>query len=682
MPTTTSNGRTFDARPDRIDLRDRQYQPKLVNLPDQHPAPDFIAQNLPGYAAALVLDQGKEGACTGFGLAAVVNYLKWKKNKYSLEGIAPASPRMLYHMARLYDEWPGEDYEGSSCRGAMKGWSRHGVCSEALWPYRGPGGTPAFVPPKPGWDGEAARSPLGAYYRIDKACIADIQSAVVEVGAVYCSADVHKGWFFKKTDAPAIIPWNGEKPVGGHAFAIIGYTEDGFIIQNSWGSANWGYQGFAILGYEDWVANGTDAWVAALGAPMCVAASEAVSPRANARPLQPAGLASASQPGKAGVAKAVKPLEEAQAYLHSIVLGNNGLPINRLLTAENAAGAVRRAARDEPADWLSAQPGGAPPKVAVYAHGGLNSEEDSVCRIQMLAPYFLANGIYPIFVTWKTGALECIGDMLDDAAREIFQTKPSMRDEGMWQAIEDAVAEARDRTIEVACETLLVKPIWSEMKQNAAAAALPEAGAALLAGHLLALKDRFPALELHLAGHSAGSIFLGHLLPLLGGGLSVATLSLFAPACTVPFAVERYGAALAAGTLQAKAAHVDAMTDERERADTVGPYGKSLLYLVSRALETRHKMPLLGMEWAWRPFSPDGPWNDEPETRRALEEWAKRSAGMGLRLHDKSREYVSTGTGQIRLAHGSFDNDVDVVSRMLERMRGDALTAPVENLAY
>ena len=31
---------------------------------------------------------------------------------------------MLYEMARRYDEWPGENYEGSSARGAMKGWVR------------------------------------------------------------------------------------------------------------------------------------------------------------------------------------------------------------------------------------------------------------------------------------------------------------------------------------------------------------------------------------------------------------------------------------------------------------------------------------------------------------------------------------------------------------------------------
>ena len=46
-----------------------------------------------------------------------------------------ASARMLYEVAKRYDEWEGENYEGSSIRGAMKGWLRHGVCTWGDWPY-------------------------------------------------------------------------------------------------------------------------------------------------------------------------------------------------------------------------------------------------------------------------------------------------------------------------------------------------------------------------------------------------------------------------------------------------------------------------------------------------------------------------------------------------------------------
>uniref|UniRef100_I2Q584 Cysteine protease n=1 Tax=Desulfovibrio sp. U5L TaxID=596152 RepID=I2Q584_9BACT len=686
MPTTRSNDRTFDARPDRIDLRDRPYQPKLVSLPPLFPDLESIRKYLPDYAKALVLDQGREGACTGFGLAATINYLRWRNNGYSLQGIKSVSPRMLYHMAQLYDEWPGEDYEGSSCRGAMKGWNRHGVCSEALWPSCNEAGVPGFVAPGIGWDKDAAQLPLGAYYRIDKASITDLQSAVVEVGAIYCSANVHEGWFIGKTEDPQIIPWQNNKPVGGHAFAIVGYTQDGFIVQNSWGAEKWGHHGFAILSYQDWVFNSTDAWVAVLGAPMSVLAPETISPRSSLDTSSslcgPAGLASSPGRGFSYANPEVQPLPEDKAYLCTLVLGNNGIPINRLLTSENAAKAVERVCRTEPATWLGNEPSDKPCKLALYVHGGLNSEEDSVQRIRIMAPYFRANKIYPLFLTWKTGALESIGGILEDSTRDIFRSLPSMRDESVMSKVREALDDARDRTIEVACEHLLVKPIWSEMKQNASAAAFPDAGLAMLAGHLIALKQQFPKLEIHLAGHSAGSIVLGHLLSLLGESVPVSTLSLFAPACTVEFAVATYGAAIKSGKLQPEAVHVDIMSDERERADTVGPYGKSLLYLVSRALEVRHKTPLLGMEWSWKSNSPQDQWSADDSSRNALQAWAGNIKGMSLHVHDKRREYVSTGAGKIRLAHGSFDNDVTVISNMLQRIRGGELLAEVENLAY
>ena len=685
MPTTQFNNRTFDARPDRIDLRDWPYQPKLISLPPRFPDSESIEKHLLAYAEALVLDQGREGACTGFGLAAAVNYLQWKNNRYLLKGLKSVSPRMLYHMARLYDEWPGEDYEGSSCRGAMKGWNRHGVCSEDLWPYRNSAGDPEFIEPRPEWAQEAARLPLGAYYRIEKASITDLQSAIVEVGAIYCSANVHEGWFIGKTTKPQLIPWQKRKQVGGHAFAIVGYTEDGFIVQNSWGPEEWGYHGFAVLSYQDWVLNGTDAWVAVLGAPMRVEAPETISPGASMDRSSSlcgwAGLATSPGRGFAYANPDVQPLPENEAYLYTLVLGNNGMPINRLLTSENAAKAVERICRTNPAAWLGHEPSDKPCKLALYVHGGLNSEEDSVRRIRMMSPYFRANKIYPLFLTWKSGFLESICDILDDSTRDIFRSLPSMRDESVMDKVREALDEARDRTIEVACENLLVKPIWSEMKQNADAAAFPDAGLAMLAGHLVALKEQFPNLEIHLAGHSAGAIVLGHLLPLLGKSVTVSTLSLFAPACTVEFADATYGAAIKTGKLRPEAVHVDIMSDERECADTVGLYGKSLLYLVSRALEVRHKTPLLGMEWSWKSNYPEGQWNTGAPTQQALQAWAESAKGMTLQVHDKRREYVSTGAGKIRLAHGSFDNDVKVVSNMLQRIRGGALLAEVENLA-
>src|SRR5262245_66618430 len=76
MPAVRFQGRLLDVRPDRIDLRDRAYLPRLKSLPREFPSHDAFVRLLPKYKN-MILDQGAEGACTGFGLAGVVNYLLW-----------------------------------------------------------------------------------------------------------------------------------------------------------------------------------------------------------------------------------------------------------------------------------------------------------------------------------------------------------------------------------------------------------------------------------------------------------------------------------------------------------------------------------------------------------------------------------------------------------------------------
>ena len=43
--------------------------------------------------------------------------------------------------------------------------------------------------------------------------------------------------------------WNGNKQIGLHGVAIIGWNNKGFIIQNSWGD-NWGNKGLTVLPYD------------------------------------------------------------------------------------------------------------------------------------------------------------------------------------------------------------------------------------------------------------------------------------------------------------------------------------------------------------------------------------------------------------------------------------------------
>jgi len=243
-----------NARPDTADYRDFLYTPPLLNVPKERPLSFFRRFQVP------VLDQGQEGSCTGFGLATVANWLL--RTQAGGDGsFEPRSPRMAYEMAQRYDEWPGEDYEGSSCRAAVKGWSKHGLCSEKEWPYED-GGAPGILTRKR--DDLARHCPLGAYYRVNPKRITDMHVAITEVGALYVSANTHTGW-----DSSGTLSWNnGETLDGGaHAFCLVGYDSKGFWFQNSWG-AHWGREGFGHISYNDWLSNGRDVWALRLGVPV------------------------------------------------------------------------------------------------------------------------------------------------------------------------------------------------------------------------------------------------------------------------------------------------------------------------------------------------------------------------------------------------------------------------------
>ncbi len=205
--------RTFDVRRDTLDFRDKMYVPSLIEVPTEWELQRYRELRIP------ILDQGFEGACTGYGLATVVNYLLTTRKVVS--DCNPVSPRMLYELAKRYDEWPGEGYSGSSARGAMKGWHKHGVCSEQLWPS---------VPSKnnrgqlisglnDARTADALRRPLGAYYRVNHKDVVALHAANAEVGVLFATSNVHQGW--TKPGDDGLIEYS-DTLLGAHAFAIVG----------------------------------------------------------------------------------------------------------------------------------------------------------------------------------------------------------------------------------------------------------------------------------------------------------------------------------------------------------------------------------------------------------------------------------------------------------------------------
>jgi hypothetical protein len=63
-------------------------------------------------------NQGNEGACVGFGVSRLTSQL----NRKTYDGF------WLYHEAQKIDEWPGEDYDGTSVRAGLDILRKRGHC--------------------------------------------------------------------------------------------------------------------------------------------------------------------------------------------------------------------------------------------------------------------------------------------------------------------------------------------------------------------------------------------------------------------------------------------------------------------------------------------------------------------------------------------------------------------------
>jgi hypothetical protein len=559
--TPRLHGYAVDVHADPVDFRDRMYVPTLVEVATHLPMERYLEHRVP------VLDQGREGACTGFALATVAHYLL--RTRRVVPDTTPVSPHMLYRMARQHDEWPGEKYSGSSARGAMKGWHKYGVCSATAWPARPRRGEP------PGLNKErtadAIVRPLGAYFRVNHRDLVAMHAALAEVGILFATAIVHAGWGDVEEDGA--IPWR-EGTSGGHAFAIVAYDRGGFWLQNSWGPS-WGRQGFGYISYDDWMANATDVWVARLGVPVQLQRTET--------------YAMATAAVAAGASRSM----QSRLRQHVISVDNDG----RLQPGGDFGMEEADLERFFSQEMSTTFGKWKHQRVLIYAHGGLVGEAAAVQRVSEYLSPLLQAEVYPLAFIWHSDYWSTLGHILEDAIRR-------RRSEGALDAAKDFLLDRVDDALEPLARAVSGRASWREMKENAAGASLNGHAADLVVRQLRRIAEQWPGLEIHLVAHSAGSVLHGALLQVLSkAGLHAQTCTLWAPACTMALFEQQYVPALQAGTLKRMAVY--ALDDRSEQDDHCARiYNKSLLYLVAHAFEDRqrvpwlrpHGTPLLGMQ--------------------------------------------------------------------------------------
>jgi len=556
--------RILDTRPDTLDFRDKLYEATLVEVPARIDLDDYMKLNIP------ILDQGREGACTGFALATVAHYLLAKR--YGLKNLTPVSPWMLYAMAKRYDEWPGEDYEGSSARGAMKAWHKHGVCSDRLWTHRSGKVKRDLNDPQAS---DAAQRPLGAYYRVNHKDLVAMHSAIAEVGILYATGLVHEGW--ERIDSDGVIPLK-ETIRGGHAFALVGYDERGFWFQNSWGNT-WGKNGFALITYDDWLINATDVWVARLGVPMILNTPTNPTPR---KPKQLSGL----QKNSAYIYQDLRP--------HLINIGADGGLSDHGTYGTSSEALQRILTEDFPRMTESWQK----KRLCLFAPGGLQSQNQVIEAMTDLRQLFLNQEIYPLAFLWNNE----YGAMLRQILHNGFKER---RPEGTVEERQDFMLDRLDDALEP-----LVRPEgslqWNLLKTRAVQAAKVYNGAIRLTLEFIhQLQQQEPELEIHLVGHSLGSLLLEPLVQLLtteglignsllagdvGYGQTIASCTLWAPASTLSAFHESYGQAIAQEKIRKLTLFT--LTDQAEKDDQCANiYNRSLLYLIAHSLEEKPRIP-------------------------------------------------------------------------------------------
>jgi hypothetical protein len=509
---------------------------------------------------------------------------------------------------------------------------------------------------------EAQRTPGGAYYRVIHRNIRDMHAALSETGILYATLMVHAGWETPGPDARKIAYvladnlLEGELPIitrrgradGGHAVAIVGYTQDGFIIQNSWG-AGWGSGGFALLPYEDWMLHATDCWVAQLGVPISF-------------DLWTKHGAAETTAGLQRASRAI-PLNEIRPYV--VDIGNNGLLSlsGDYWTTEEDLPRLFEAIQEKTHAWSKC-------RVMLYLHGGLNDESAVARRIVAFRDVCLRNEIYPVHIMWETGFWES----LQASILDVFTNKDERAGADWLRKLREGVVEAKDRTIEMTAAAPGTV-FWKEMKENAGLASARGGGMQLLTQEaeraMASLKQvERKKWELHVVAHSAGSIFAAYAIELLIRlGANFKTLQLMAPAITVDLFKKFLLPHIQSGQCPHPTQYV--LSDVGERDDVVGPYGKSLLYLVSNAFESRRETPILGMERFITSKSQDP--NKELVDKEVEALFGEKINGWPSLIiaGEGSRGTRISPSLSRSETHGGFDNDESTMNSVLYRILGD-----------
>jgi len=212
------------------DERDTAYPFKLAQppLPPRLPLFKFWQRGTP------VLDQGQTPQCVAYA------WKQWLMSSPIRQG-QKQDPAGIYAQAQQEDEWPGEDYEGTSVRAGAKVLQQRGFIANYLWAHS-----------------------------IDEIRDWIIAKSPVVLGTNWYSEMFNGYWGEDRLSGFWVQPQGAL--VGGHAYLALGYSFNrrAFRCLNSWGM-NWGQRG------KFWIAEEHLAELLQQNGEACVAVEERLS---------------------------------------------------------------------------------------------------------------------------------------------------------------------------------------------------------------------------------------------------------------------------------------------------------------------------------------------------------------------------------------------------------------------
>ena len=218
-----------------IDERDWELKEEMIANSEDANAKEFSRR----YLTPPVKNQGRIGSCVGHSGRVVYG------DTLDFDGKEP-SAMWIYKKGKIHDPFPGEDYSGTTIRGACRGLIKEGCCEEKFWPYLDNEDAPILE----GAAENAAEHKIDSYYVIPKQNHDLIKKTLLKE-TLWTSFKVNTEFYY--TPKSGIVDsekYLASSAAGGHAVAMTGWKIiDGNLyweFQNSWGT-RFGDAGFFYL---------------------------------------------------------------------------------------------------------------------------------------------------------------------------------------------------------------------------------------------------------------------------------------------------------------------------------------------------------------------------------------------------------------------------------------------------